>query len=105
MSFSSNGMGGIPAWRGGRGYLRSPDVSGLNARLERWRLTGGYTFMATESEIDHLEYARLITTRKVVIASQGKYHFHDMFSHVLGYLMYPPDVVENIAQQYSFLLH
>jgi hypothetical protein len=87
-----------------RGYLRYPDVSGLNARLERWRLTDGYTFMATESEIDHLEYARLITTRKVVIASQGKYHFHDMFSHVLGYLMYPPDVVENIAQQFSFLL-
>ena len=87
-----------------RGYLLYPDVTGLNARLERWGLTGGFTFMATESEIDHLAYARLITTRKVVIASQGKYHFHDMFSHVLGYLMYPPDVVENITQQFSFLL-
>jgi hypothetical protein len=27
-----------------------------------------------------------------------------MFSHVLGYLMYPPDVVENIVRQFSFLL-
>jgi hypothetical protein len=64
-----------------RGYLLYPDVSGLNARLERWGLTGGFTFMVTDSEIGHVEYARLITTRQVVIASQGKYHFHDMFSH------------------------
>ena len=86
------------------GAIQYPSVLGLNRRMSALGLQGGFTFVPTESEITHLEYAEYIQDRRVVVASSDQYHFHDMFTHVLAEAMYTPEFVERIRAQLTLLL-
>lgn len=96
------------------GTIEYPDVNGLNARLRTLYGSSTPPLLARPDPyrdgLTHYDFVRNWGEGYLSVSLSGRseensgIHFHDMFTHLMGYLLLPPDVVHQSRQYAQFLV-